>query len=140
MNDNSESAALAKAMREAGPSCCKNVSSVNEVLRQAGYDSSRMPGEQDIARVLGMMVSRQARSNTENAWDFKAFAAVLNKSAVDWVKVIQALDYPDLKVTDASGFAFIVTAFRTAEKVCVRHQLRQLVLAPGKRSSPQSAH
>ncbi|KAG0365781.1 CCR4-Not complex component, Not1-domain-containing protein [Gamsiella multidivaricata] len=116
MNDNSESAALAKAMREAGPSCCKNASSVNDVMRQAGYDSSKAPGEQDIARVLGMMISRQARPSSENAWDFKVFATALNRNTVDWIRVIHALDYPDFRVTDAAGFEFIVTAFRTAEK------------------------
>ncbi|KAF9207336.1 hypothetical protein BGZ49_000688 [Haplosporangium sp. Z 27] len=116
MNDNSESAALAKAMREAGPSCCKSVSSVNDILRQVGYDSSKTPSDQDIARVLGMMVSRPVKSNAENAWDFKTFATALNKNNVDWVNVIPALDYPDFKVTDVSGLEFIVNAFRSSEK------------------------
>lgn len=120
MNDSSESAALAKAMREAGPSCCKNASTVNEILSQAGYDNSRTPGEQDIARILGMMVSRLSKANPDNAWDFKTFAAVLNKNPVDWVKVIHALDYPGFKVSDVSGLEFIITAFRNADKV---HQL-----------------
>lgn len=118
MNDNSESAALAKAMREIGPLCCRSVLSMNDVLRQAGYDNSRTPGEQDIARALGMMVSRQTKSGSDNAWDFRVFANVLNKNSVDWVKVIHALDYPDFKLTDAGGFEFIINAFRIAEKVC----------------------
>ncbi|KAG0294790.1 hypothetical protein BGZ96_000456 [Linnemannia gamsii] len=116
MNDDSESAALAKAVREAGPSCCKNASAVNEVLSQAGYDNSRTPGEQDIARILGEMVSRQSKANPDNAWDFKAFAIVLNKNPVDWVKVIHALDYPGFKVSDVSGLEFIISAFRNADK------------------------
>lgn len=117
MNDDSESAALAKAVREAGPSCCKNASTVNEVLSQAGYDNSRTPGEQDIARILGEMVSRQSKANPDNAWDFKAFATVLNKNSVDWVKVIGALDYPGFKISDVSGLEFIISAFRNADKV-----------------------
>jgi CCR4-NOT transcription complex subunit 1 len=115
MNDNSESVALAKAMRENGPSCCRSVSSVNEILRQNGYDNSRAPTEQDIARVLGMMVSRQGKSSSDNEWDFRNFATALNKYAVDWVKVIHALDYPDFKITDAGGLEFIIAAFK--EKV-----------------------
>ncbi|KAF9185667.1 hypothetical protein BGZ51_002497 [Haplosporangium sp. Z 767] len=115
MNDRSESAALAMAMREAGPSCCKSVSSVNDVLRQAGYDNATAPGEQDIARVLIMMISRQNKA--ENAWDFNTFATALNnKYVIDWVKVIKALDYPDFKITDASDLEFIITAFRNADK------------------------
>ncbi|KAI8604517.1 CCR4-Not complex component, Not1-domain-containing protein [Dissophora ornata] len=116
MEDNSESAVLAKAMREAGPSCCKSQASVNDVLRQAGFDNSNTPTEQDIARALGMMVSRQTKSNSENSWDFKVFATALNKNSVDWVKVVKALDYPRFKVADASGFEFIINAFRSAEK------------------------
>ncbi|KAK3820433.1 MAG: CCR4-Not complex component, Not1-domain-containing protein [Benniella sp.] len=112
MNDNSESVALAKAMREIGPSCCRSVSSVNEILRQNGYDNSRAPTEQDIARVLGMMVSRQGKSSSDNEWDFRNFATALNKYAVDWVKVIHALDYPDFKISDAGGLEFIITAFK----------------------------
>ncbi|KAI1315509.1 hypothetical protein EDD11_000690 [Mortierella claussenii] len=116
MNDNSESVALAKAMREAGPSCCKSVSSVNDVLRQAGYDSSKAPDEQDVSRALGMMVSRHAKSGSESSWDFKNFVSALNKYNLDWVKIIQGLDYPDFKVSDASGLEFIVNAFKSAEK------------------------
>jgi CCR4-NOT transcription complex subunit 1 len=132
MNDNSESAALAKAVREAGPSCCKNASTVNEVLSQAGYDSPRTPSEQDIARILGEMVSRQSKANPDNAWDFKAFATVLNKNPVDWVKVIHALDYPGFKISDVSGLEFIISAFRNADKVhnaelFSRHSLRMSI-------------
>ncbi|KAF9928610.1 hypothetical protein BGZ65_006171, partial [Modicella reniformis] len=116
MNDNSEYAALANAMCEIGPTCCKSTSSVNEVMRQAGYDNSRMPGEQDVARALGMMVSWQAKSSSDNAWDFRVFVTIMNKYSIDWIKVIHALDYLDFKVADAAGFEFIVTAFRTAEK------------------------
>ncbi|KAI8346449.1 CCR4-Not complex component, Not1-domain-containing protein [Mortierella sp. GBAus27b] len=116
MNDNTESPALVKAMREIGPSCCRTTSAVNDVLRQAGYDGSRTPSEQDIARVLGMMVSRQPRSGSDSVWDFRTFANVLNKHSVDWVKVIHALDYPGFKITDTAGLEFIVTAFRTADK------------------------
>ncbi|ORZ06742.1 CCR4-Not complex component, Not1-domain-containing protein [Lobosporangium transversale] len=116
MNDNSESAALAKVMCEAGPSCCKSVSSVNDILRQAGYDNSRTPDEQDIARVLGMMVSRQSKAGSESAWDFKNVATALNKNTVDWVKVIQALDYPEFKISDVSGLEFIINSFRSADK------------------------
>ncbi|KAF9433584.1 hypothetical protein BGZ76_009251 [Entomortierella beljakovae] len=116
MNDNPESTLLAKAMREAGPSCCKSVSSVNDIIRQAGYGNTNTVGEQDIACVLGMMVSRQTKSSAENLWDFKNFATVVNKHNIDWVKVIQALDYPDFRITDASGFEFIVNSFRISEK------------------------
>jgi CCR4-NOT transcription complex subunit 1 len=122
MNDSSESAALAKAVREAGPSCCKSIASVNEILGQAGYDNSRTPGEQDIARILGLMASGQSKANPDNAWDFKSFATVLNKNSIDWVKVIQALDYPGFKVADVSGLEFIINAFRNADKVHIlRH-------------------
>ncbi|KAF9576644.1 hypothetical protein EC968_006992 [Mortierella alpina] len=116
MNDRSESAALATAMREAGPSCCKTASSVNDVLRQAGYGSTSAPGEQDVARALGMMVSRQNKSSPENTWDFKTFASALNKYNIDWVKVIRSLDYPDFVITNAAGLEFLVNAFRAAEK------------------------
>ncbi|KAG0199082.1 hypothetical protein BGX28_007595 [Mortierella sp. GBA30] len=106
--------ALAKAMHAAGPSCCKSVSSVKEILRQAGYDDSTNPSEQDVARTLGMMVSHQNMS-TDSIWDFRIFVAALNKH-VDWVKVIRALDYPGFRLLDASGFKFVVNAFRDAEK------------------------
>ncbi|KAG0302024.1 hypothetical protein BGZ98_007861, partial [Dissophora globulifera] len=116
MEDNSESAILAKAMREAGPPCCKSQATVNDVLRQAGFDNSNTPTEQSIARALGMMVSRHTKSVSDNGWDFRVFATALNKGNVDWVKVIHSLDYPRFKVVDASGFEFIVNAFRSADK------------------------
>ncbi|KAF9430928.1 hypothetical protein BGZ94_002057 [Podila epigama] len=116
MNDNSESAKLAKTMREAGPASCKSTASVNDVIRQAGFDMNNTPGEQDVARVLGMIVSRPSKSAAENQWDFKHFATAINKYSIDWVKVIESLDYPDFKVVDAAGFEYLANAFRTAEK------------------------
>lgn len=119
MSDNSESAKLAKAMREAGPSCCKSVTAVNDVLRQAGFDNTNTPAEQDVARVLGMVVTKPAKSAADNLWDFKHFATAVNKHSIDWNKVIEALDYPDFKVADPAGFEYIITSFRAGEKVSV---------------------
>ncbi|KAG0358226.1 hypothetical protein BG005_002580 [Podila minutissima] len=116
MSDNSESAKLAKTMREAGPSCCKSAAAVNDVLRQAGFDNTNAPGEQDVARVLGMIVTKPAKSAADNLWDFKHFATVVNKHSIDWNKVIGALDYPDFKVADPAGFEYIITSFRAGEK------------------------
>jgi CCR4-NOT transcription complex subunit 1 len=117
MNDDSEHSALAKAMRDAGAACCETTASVNDVLRKAGFDNSKRPNEEEIARALGLMVSRYTRSNGQYAQDFTALATVLSQKDVDWVKVIRALDYPDLKITAKSGFEYIVKAFRSADKV-----------------------
>lgn len=122
MSDNSESAKLAKTMREAGPSCCKSAAAVNDVLRQAGFDNTNAPGEQDVARVLGMIVTKPAKSAADNLWDFKHFATVVNKHSIDWNKVIGALDYPDFKVADPAGFEYIITSFRAGEKVSASFQ------------------
>ncbi|KAI7825698.1 CCR4-Not complex component, Not1-domain-containing protein [Gamsiella multidivaricata] len=89
---------------------------MNDVLRRAGYDNSRIPNEQEIARALGMMASQQTKSTAENTWDLKVFVSVLSKNTVDWVKVIWALDYPDFKIPSTSGLEFIVAVFRAAEK------------------------
>ncbi|KAG0225949.1 hypothetical protein BGW41_004453 [Actinomortierella wolfii] len=120
MNDNSEAAALAKTMREIGTSCTKSTSSVQDAFKQAGLASSACPTEQQVARVLGMMVSKPAKSSADIAWDFKTFASAVNSLAsssntpFEWSKVIESLDYPDFKVNDAAGFEFIVNAFKAA--------------------------
>ena len=117
MGERSESTALARAMREAGPSCCNSTSSVEDLLRQAGYNNESGPSERDVARVLAMMISRQDGSGVGNSWDFKTFASSLSNYSIDWVSVIRALDYPGFRVIDASGFEFIVNAFRDTGKV-----------------------
>lgn len=104
-------------MREAGPSCCSSTSSVKDILRQTGYDNELGPSEHDIARVLGMMISRQDGAGAENSWNFKIFAASLSNYTIDWVNVIRALDYPGFQVMDASGVEFIVNAFHDVGKV-----------------------
>ncbi|KAF9965878.1 hypothetical protein BGZ70_003892 [Mortierella alpina] len=116
MGERSESTALARAMREAGPSCCHSTTSLKDLLRQTGYNSESGPSEHDLARVLGMMISRQDGPDAENSWDFKAFASTLSDYTVDWVNVIRALDYPGFRVMDAPGFEFIVNAFRETGK------------------------
>ncbi|KAF9980258.1 hypothetical protein BGZ75_008644 [Mortierella antarctica] len=116
MSERPESTALAKAMREAGPSCCNSMSSVKEILRQTGYDNESGPSVHDIARVLGMMISRQDSTGAGDSWDFKTFASSLSNYIIDWVNVIRALDYPDFQVMDASGFEFIVNAFHDTGK------------------------
>ncbi|KAG0264770.1 hypothetical protein DFQ27_001042 [Actinomortierella ambigua] len=120
MNDNSEAAVLARTMREVGSTCTKSTSSVQDVLKQAGLATSACPTEQQVARVLGMMVSKPAKSSADIIWDFKTFAATVNNLAsasntpFEWTKVIESLDYPDFKVLDAAGLEFIVNAFRAA--------------------------
>ncbi|KAF9948497.1 hypothetical protein BGZ72_009597 [Mortierella alpina] len=116
MGERSDSTALARAMRVAGPSCCNSTSSVEDVLRQAGYNNESGPSERDVARVLAMMISRQDGSGVGNSWDFKTFASSLSNYSIDWVSVIRALDYPGFRVIDASGFEFIVNAFRDTGK------------------------
>ncbi|KAF9558989.1 hypothetical protein EC968_006772 [Mortierella alpina] len=116
MSERSESAALARAMRAAGPSCCSSTSAVKDILRQTGYDNESGPSEHDVARVLGMMISRQDGASAENSWDFKMFASSISNYAIDWVKVMRALDYPGFQIMDASGFEFIVNAFRNIAK------------------------
>lgn len=118
MNDDPEHSSLAKAVRDAGPSCCGTTASANDVLRQAGFDNIKRPNVEEIARALGLMVLRYTRSNGKYAQDFAPFASVLNQKEVDWIKVIRALDYPDFKIRDKSGLEYIVKAFRSADKVC----------------------
>ncbi|KAI8598126.1 CCR4-Not complex component, Not1-domain-containing protein [Dissophora ornata] len=126
MNDNSESAALAKAVRDAGTSSCKSVNAANEVLRQVGFDYSAQYADVALARALGMMVSKPAKSSTDIPWDFKNLASALSNQSVNWVNVINALDYPEFKIIDAAGFEFIVAAFRTADKNGSRFPLEAL--------------
>jgi len=115
--------ALAKAMREAGPACCNSTAAASEVLAQSGFDTLTPENRAvALARVLGLMVSKSAKSIAETSWDFHTFATALanninSQGAVDWTLVIQALDYPEFAVQDAAGFEFIVKAFRTAAKV-----------------------
>ncbi|CAO3574719.1 unnamed protein product [Mortierella alpina] len=116
MGERSESTALARAMREAGPRCCRSTSSVRDILRQIGYSNEFGPNEHDLARVLGMMISHQDGTDAEQSWDFKAFASSLSSYTIDWVNVIRALDYPGFRVMDAPGFEFIVNAFRETGK------------------------
>ena len=112
--------ALTKVMREAGPSCCNSSTAVSEVLSKAGFDTltpETVP--LTLARVLGMMVSKPAKTLADIQWDFEVFATTVNthNKNIDWTKVIQALDHPDFRIQDAAGFEFLVIAFKLAEQV-----------------------
>ena len=86
MSDEEDKAYLSEKMLSLGYGCCKSPEAVRETLSQLG----RIVVEDDIARVLGMMIryhtDQVADDGGAQTWDVNVFFSTLNElvSCVDY--------------------------------------------------------
>ncbi|KAF9585097.1 hypothetical protein BGW38_003916, partial [Lunasporangiospora selenospora] len=116
MSDGQDVTALAKAIRDIGPSNIKTVSAANDYLRQAGLGQIAPSIEDAVARILGTMVSKSSDSSVDIQTDFKRYVPALSQIPLDWTRAIRSLDHRPFQVNDPAGFEFIVNAFRATTK------------------------
>ncbi|RUS28271.1 hypothetical protein BC938DRAFT_482082, partial [Jimgerdemannia flammicorona] len=121
MSEAEQHSTLSKNMQELGYSCCTSVSSIKDVFDRVGGEIQ----EQDVAQVLGMMARTHTDlgadgSGSDQTWDVEVFVTALNETQapnLDWVKVMENLDYEHFVIFDAKGLEIVTEAFRKSPKV-----------------------
>ncbi|CAM0140611.1 CCR4-NOT core subunit cdc39, variant 2 [Umbelopsis sp. WA50703] len=108
---------LSSLLLEAGYDCCSSVSSLENLIQQAGDIK-----ETDVAQALGLMARTHTNLNgvgdgTEgNTWNVRNFANAIKKThqSMNWKTVIQSLDYEHFLLYDATGLEMLVQAWQEA--------------------------
>ncbi|RUS19853.1 hypothetical protein BC937DRAFT_86816 [Endogone sp. FLAS-F59071] len=113
MADNENHAILGNAMQELGYSSCTSVSAIKVIFERIGGEIH----EEDVAQALGMMARTHTNadgSGSDQTWDVEVFVSALNEVApnLDWVKVMDSLDYNHFAIYDPKGLEIVTEAFR----------------------------
>ncbi|CAG8494332.1 7474_t:CDS:10 [Funneliformis mosseae] len=125
---------LSKMMHDLGYNCCSSAPAFRNVLNQFGVtsaESGEIIRDDDVAQAIGMMAITHTNPEDGGAWnqgadsqerkqtwDIEIFASTLVELQphLDWVKIIEKLDYPEFNIHDTKGLEIILSSFRKAVK------------------------